>query len=444
MHSLDFTHAIAGRLSALTPVSLAPHAKKLESALADNSLPFLNFPHADNLYATIDAALARCPGARHLLLLGIGGSALGARALQKAFAPQQDWPCADPNSPQLWVADNVDAAQLDAWLASLPPEKTLVTVISKSGGTLETMAQYFIIRAWLKRHLGQAWKDHVIAITDPEKGPLRKEARDNALTALEVPPALGGRFSVFSSVGMLPAAFLGLNWKKFLQGAIDAGRTTLPPNPLASCPGWQLAHWAYSLTLHGYDQLIFFTYIPHWQYLGAWFNQLWAESLGKEGKGSMPIPALGVTDQHSLQQMFLDGPPNKGCIFLSSPNLPAGAPFDNDIPDQWAWLKGRNFGDLLQAEALGTRMALVSRKVPLTHCSMTFTDEEALGRIMGLLMQATLFAGWLLNVNPLDQPAVELGKRLANANLGAPGYATETSELKSFLSAEAGAGVVKF
>ena len=442
-HTLDFTHSLNGRHTALAPVPVNQYAKQLETELANGGLPFVTLPHAAALH-DLDRVFDRCPKARHLLLLGIGGSALGARALQKAFAPEQDGPGANPDSRRLWVADNVDATQLEAWLAALPPEKTLVAVISKSGGTLETMAQYFLVRAWLKQRLGSAWTDHVIIITDPEKGPLCKEARDNSITALEVPPALGGRYSIFSAVGLLPAAFLGLDWKKFLQGALDAGQAAQNPQTLASCPGWQLAHWAYSLTLNNYDQLVFFSYIPHWQCLGAWFAQLWAESLGKSGKGSMPIPAVGVTDQHSLLQMFLDGPPNRGCLFISGPNLPAGAPFDTEIPDQWSWLQGRNFGDLLQAEAIGTRMALVSSKVPLTHIRMGTYDEEAFGRIMALLMQATLFTGWLLGINPLDQPAVELGKRLANANLGAPGYTEEAKHLRRFLGTEDNAGAVKF
>ena len=442
-HTLDFTHSLNGRHTALAPVPVNQYAKQLETELANGGLPFVTLPHAAALH-DLDRVFDRCPKARHLLLLGIGGSALGARALQKAFAPEQDGPGVNPDSRRLWVADNVDATQLAAWLAALPPEKTLVAVISKSGGTLETMAQYFLVRAWLKQRLGGAWTDHVIIITDPEKGPLRKEARDHSITALEVPPALGGRYSIFSAVGLLPAAFLGLDWKKFLKGAIDAGQAAQNPQSLASCPGWQLAHWAYSLTLNNYDQLVFFSYIPHWQCLGAWFAQLWAESLGKSGKGSMPIPAVGVTDQHSLLQMFLDGPPNRGCLFISGPNLPAGAPFDTEIPDQWSWLQGRNFGDLLQAEAIGTRMALVSSKVPLTHIRMGTYDEEAFGRIMALLMQATLFTGWLLDINPLDQPAVELGKRLANANLGAPGYTEEAKHLRRFLGTEDNAGAVKF
>ena len=187
---------------------------------------------------------------------------------------------------------------------------------------------------------------------------------------------------------------------------------------------------------HAYDELIFFSYIPLWNYFGAWFSQLWAESLGKEGRGSMPVPAVGVTDQHSVNQMFLDGPRNKGCLFLTCDALDKGPAFGRDVPAKWNWLSDKRFGDLLSAEALGTRMALARSKVPLVHVAMGGADEEAAGRLMGLCMTATILTGWLLDINPIDQPAVELGKRLANSRLGAPGLEREHQDLADFLAEE--------
>jgi glucose-6-phosphate isomerase len=199
-----------------------------------------------------------------------------------------------------------------------------------------------------------------------------------------------------------------------------------------------MAVWCRELMERGYSELLFFSYIPLWNYFGAWFSQLWAESLGKEGKGSMPVPAVGVTDQHSVNQMFLDGPRNKGCFFLTCDALDKGPAFGADVPEKWNWLAGKHFGDLLLAEGLGTRMALTRHKVPLLHASVGATDEEAAGRLMGLCMTATILTGWLMGINPVDQPAVELGKRLANARLGAPGLAEEHADLDAFLKKEGG------
>jgi glucose-6-phosphate isomerase len=351
--------------------------------------------------------------------------------------PGQDWP--GHEGPWLWIADNVDAACLDAWLAKLPPEETLVVVISKSGGTIETMAQYFLVRSWLRKHLAGEWSRHILLVTDEKSGALREEAREKDLSSLPVPAHLGGRYSVLSAVGLVPAHFCGMDWKALLRGAAELSLPlTEKPEHLAVHPAWRIALWAVSLMEAGYSQLIFFSYIPSWACFGSWFCQLWAESLGKEGRGSMPLPAVGVTDQHSLLQMFLGGPKDKGCLFLECPNLALGREFGADpadpLPEKWAYLKGRRFGELLAAESIGTLGAMAARDLPLLRLSVGRADEHAAGSMLALLELATLFTGWLLGIDPLDQPAVEYGKRLANARLGAPGYERENEALSRYFA----------
>ena len=148
----------------------------------------------------------------------------------------------------------------------------------------------------------------------------------------------------------------------------------------------------------------------------------------------MPLPAVGVTDQHSLQQMFLDGPADKGCIQLHCPNLNKGPQFPDGVPDSWGWLRGKAFGDLLNAETLGSAAALVHNGVPLTRLEVAESSMRAAGDVMGLLMATTVLTGWLMNINPLDQPAVELGKRLAYSRLGSSSYPEEAAILKAFLN----------
>ena len=438
-HSLDWTNALTGRMEGIVPEQSPPAARVAELArrLGEETgagrLPFMTLPFRAALEKDIPRALGALKHCSHMLVLGIGGSALGARALQKAFAPGQDRP--GHKGPWLWIADNVDAESLMALTASLPPEKTAVVVISKSGGTIETLSQYFLVRAWLQNSLGAAWKGQVVMVTDEKQGFLRQEADKEGLVSLPVPDDLGGRYSVLSAVGMLPAAFMGMDWKGLLAGAASVFEPLLPnPAGLAQHPAWKLAVWNRLLMEKEYSQLIFFSYIPLWSCLGAWFAQLWAESLGKGGKGSMPVPAVGVTDQHSIQQMFLDGPRDKGCLFLHCPSLDKGPLFAPDIPDQWAYLRGRPFGELLEAESLGTRMAMTQCNVPLVELRMGAADENAAGKLMGLLELTTVLTGWLLDIDPLDQPAVELGKRLANARLGAAGYPDEEAALSKFLA----------
>lgn len=449
---LDWSGAFCARLQGTSAESSSFFARvealggRLKREIDAGLLPYLSMPYRAELESALPAVLGRLKGFKHMMLLGIGGSALGARALQKAFFPAQDRP--GHQGPWLWIADNIDADSLDAWMAALDPRETCVVVISKSGGTIETMAQYFLVKRWLMRHLGDAWKEHVALVTDAAKGPLRVEAAEQGLASLPVPDNLGGRYSVLSAVGLLPAAWLGMNWKALLDGAASVAAPLLEADnmvaALARHPAWRMAVWARELMEHGYDELIFFSYMPLWNYFGAWFSQLWAESLGKEGKGSMPVPAVGVTDQHSVNQMFLDGPRNKGCLFLTCDALDKGQAFGNDMPDAWAWLQDKYFGDLLLAEGLGTRMALIKSSVPLVHVAMHAADEAAAGKLMGLCMSATILTGWLMDINPIDQPAVELGKRLANARLGAPGLDEESRALSAFLERQGGGSLQEF
>lgn len=397
------------------------------------SLPFLSLPFAEELAKQIDGFTDFFQSYKHMLVLGIGGSALGPRALQKAFFPQQDRPCHD--GPWLWIADNVDPVGFQANLDALPVEDTLVVVISKSGGTIETISQYLLVLPWLQKSLPGTWQEHLFMITDEKKGFLRDETDKHFLRSLPVPDHLGGRYSVLSAVGLVPAAFMGMDWKALLAGAAEFGRP-LADNPdlLPTHPAWKLAVWASHMSFSGFSQLLFFTYVPSWATFGPWFAQLWAESLGKQGKGTMPIPAVGVTDQHSLLQMFLDGPADKACLFLNSPAA-AGPVLQGDLPHPWEWLKGIGIGDILNAEALATRMSLSQKGIPLVELSVPDTNEYTAGKMLMLLEAATVFTGWLLDIDPLDQPAVEEGKILAKARLGAPG--SDDSRLQAFLNAPA-------
>lgn len=416
--------------------SAAGIAARFSGEVAKGKLPFCSMPYMASLLHDLNGLEDYVKSFDHMLLLGIGGSALGARALQKAFFPQQDQP--GHEGPWLWIADNVCVKTLDAYLQKLPLEKTLVAVVSKSGGTIETISQYFLVRDKLKQDLGDNWNRNLLFVTDKEKGFLREQADEFSVRTLEVPDFLGGRYSVLSAVGLLPAMFMGIDYRSLVEGASAVlsplASADLNGSLLGNHPAFKLACWASGLMNEGYNELIFFSYIPQWACFGQWFAQLWAESLGKDGKGSQPFPATGATDQHSVNQMFLDGPRNKGCLFLTCPSLPEGAAFPEDIPDNFYYLKGKSFGELIHAEGLGTKMALSANKVPLVEMQMGDDSEEAAGRLMGLLMAATIFTGWLIEINPIDQPAVEMGKLLAKARLGADGLQKEKDSLNAFLS----------
>ncbi len=441
--TLDWTNASWDRL----PTAPALRARAGEMAgllsaeVAAGRLPFLATPFMEALREDLAELESGFLGRfEHMLLLGIGGSALGARALQKAFAPGQDLP--GHKGPWLWILDNVDPTALAAHLDRLPAQKTLVYVVSKSGDTIETIGQYFLVKDWLKRRLPEAWKDHLLLNTDENKGYLREEATAFGIRTLPVPDNLGGRYSALSAVGLVPAAFLGLDWRALAEGFCSVAWPLADPRldaqKLAAHPAFELAVWGKALMDAGYCELITFFYIPQWACFADWFAQLWAESLGKGGQGSQPIPAVGVTDQHSVNQMFLDGPRNKACLFVERALGPRGEAFPEDLPAIFDYLRGKSFGELLPAEALGTRMALCQSRVPLVALRLGKDDAHAAGKMMALLGAATLLTGWLMGINPVDQPAVELGKRLAKARLGATGLEQEKAALAAFTGQDGG------
>jgi len=435
---LDWTNAEIEQLDIAKYEARADEmAARLVEETGAGRLPFLTMPYAAALKQDLAELKHYLKDFDHMLLLGIGGSALGARALQQAFFPQQDQP--GHNGPSLWIADNVDAYALEAYLGKLPPEKTVIVTVSKSGGTIETVGQYFILKKWAQKRLGDDWAKHMLLVTDEEQGFLRGEVRQYGIKALPVPDSLGGRYSVLSAVGLIPALFLGMDIDALMDGAKEIAALLASPNltgeELKKHSSFQLAAWGAALQDKGFDEMIFFAYIPLWASFGDWFAQLWAESLGKEGKGSQPVPAIGVTDQHSVNQMFMDGIRNKACIFLTCPSLPAGPKFPSDLPDQFGYVRGKDFGELIQAEGLGTRMALSKNGVPLVELQLGEDGPRQAGKMIALLGAATILTGWLMGINPLDQPAVELGKRLAKARMNADGLAEEKADLNAFLTA---------
>ena len=436
---LDWTSAALEKLDITTYEDRAGEmAARLVEETGAGRLPFLTMPYAAALRQELADLKGYLKGFDHMLLLGIGGSALGARALQQAFFPQQDQP--GHTGPSLWIADNVDAYALEAYLAKLPADKTVIVTVSKSGGTIETVGQYFILKEWTQKHLGNDWAKHMLLVTDEKQGFLRSEVDQYNIKSLAVPDNLGGRYSVLSAVGLIPALFLGMDIDALMDGARDVATLLTDPKltgeALAQHGSFQIAVWAAALLDKGFDEMIFFAYIPLWASFGDWFAQLWAESLGKEGKGSQPVPAIGVTDQHSVNQMFMDGIRNKACLFLTCPSLPAGPKFPSDLPDQFAYVRGKDFGELIQAEGLGNRMALSQNGVPLLELRMGDDGPKQAGKMIALLGAATILTGWLMGINPLDQPAVELAKRLAKARMNADGLNEEKADLNNFLTAD--------
>ena len=374
----------------------------------------------------------------HVLVLGIGGSALGTRALLDALrAPA--WNELDDEGrdffPRLTVLENVDPTSVAAALKRIDPRRVLVNVVSKSGGTAETMAQYLVVRAWLDEALGPAAYRHLVFTTDPARGALRELATQEGIATLTVPPGVGGRFSVLSPVGLLPAALVGIDIAGLLVGAraaLDQAQSEdLLRNPAALYAG---LHWAADTWL-GARLHVLMPYTDRLRQLAEWYRQLWAESLGKRldrrgqpvHTGPTPVGAVGATDQHSQVQLFMEGPFDKALTFIVVDDLGVDVPIPAraGLPADLAYLPGHSLGELLRAEYAATAAALA--RMGRMNLTLRLPDLSAasVGELLMFFQVATGYAGVWYGIDPFDQPGVELGKRLTYAAMGRPGYEAE-------------------
>ncbi len=374
----------------------------------------------------------------HVLVLGIGGSALGAKALLNALrAPA--WNELDDEArdffPRLTILENVDPTSVAAALKRIDPRRVLVNVISKSGGTAETMAQYLVVRAWLEEALGGAAYRHFVFTTDPVRGALRELAQREGIATLAVPPAVGGRFSVLSPVGLLPAALVGIDIEALLSGARQAIQRaesdTLLENPAAL---YAALHWAADTSL-GARVHVLMPYSDRLREFAEWYRQLWAESLGKRvdrrGQpvfmGPTPVGAVGATDQHSQVQLFMEGPFDKVITFVTvdDPGVDVPIPARPDLPPDLAYLPGHTLGELLRAEHEATSAALASMGRMNVTLRVPDLSPGTIGELIMFFQLATGYAGVWYGIDPFDQPGVELGKKLTYAAMGRPGYPRE-------------------
>jgi glucose-6-phosphate isomerase len=374
----------------------------------------------------------------HVLVLGIGGSALGTKALLNALR-RPAWNEWDDEGreffPRLTVLENIDPTSVAAALERIDPRRVLVNVISKSGGTAETMAQYLVVRAWLEEALGPAAYRHLVFTTDPTRGALRELAQREHIATVDVPPEVGGRFSVLSPVGLLPAALVGIDIGGLLDGARRALERSESDDLLHNPPALYAAlHWMADLD-QGARIHVLMPYTDRLREFAEWYRQLWAESLGKRvdraGRtvhlGPTPVAAVGATDQHSQVQLFMEGPFDKVISFTTVENpgvdLKIARPTsEQTLPPDLDYLPGHTLGELLRAEYEATSAALAQQG--RMNCTLRLPDLSAatVGEAIMFFQLATGYAGIWYGIDPFDQPGVELGKRLTYAAMGRPGY----------------------
>lgn len=350
------------------------------------------------------AMRAKGMGIRTVVWIGIGGSGLGPKVLQEVFET--------PETVEFVVIDTIDPALLSFYINIIDWKHALVVVASKSGDTLETMSAFFLCWEKLSHERKVLPRERVIAITDPEKGNLHDFCLEHSIQMLALPPAVGGRFSIFTPIGTLALALLDADVNAFLRGAkaMDTAcqKTLLDDNPAA-----MLAAIQYLLdTKRGYPVRVIMPYSGRLQSIARWDQQLIAESLGKkETHNPIPLAAIGTQDQHSLLQQWMAGPRKAWHLFIREEEKPH-ITVPVGLPDAFRHFEGKSFAQLLDACYTGTSQALTSAKRPHVTINLPSLDEEHLGQLFFLFMAEVALLGKLYRIDPYGQPAVEVGKQI--------------------------------
>ncbi|ADK85283.1 phosphoglucose isomerase (PGI) [Desulfarculus baarsii DSM 2075] len=452
---LDYGFCAAERLGAaagLDDAALARLQAEFERAMtvvsaqkAAGKLGFMDLPFMgqDGLAPILAEAKRLGEFCENFVVLGIGGSALGATAVDMALGGCLRHAFARPaGAMRLFVADNSDPRMFAALLDNLDPRATAFNVVSKSGSTAETMSQYLAARQMLEQKLGREEAlRRLVFTTDPQAGYLRKIiAAGDDIAVLSVPPNVGGRYSVLSAVGLLPLACAGHDVAALLEGAAQmAGRCQSPV--LGENPALMLAALAVESFRRGRNIFVMMPYASDLLGLAQWFGQLWAESLGKakalDGAevhvGQTPVAAVGATDQHSQLQLYMEGPQDKLICFLTIDDygrdltIPALHPELTGL----SYLGGQTMSRLIKAEATATAAALARQGRPSLSLRLPRIDANVIGQVFYLLELATVAAGAALGIDPLDQPGVELGKQLTYGLMGRQGFEDQAAQVRA-------------
>ena len=447
---LDYTNAMAdavGSEHGVAEAELAGLAPRAAQALAavqarrSADLRWLDLPHQAETCDDILSYAASVQGRfENVVVLGIGGSALGNTALHTALNSPYHNLQPPSGLPRLFVLDNIDPDLIGEFLATVDPATCVFNVISKSGTTPETAAQFLIFREKLVQLLGDVGhREHVVVTTDASKGVLREVARRDGYRTFPVPDGVGGRFSVLSPVGLVSSALVGIDVRGLLAGAAAMDEMCRSA-PLLENPA--LVHACLQWLLHtrkGKPISVTFAYSQRLRDLGDWYAQLLAESLGKRkgrsGKdvfvGPTPVRAVGVTDQHSQVQLYVEGPFDKWFTLLCvrQPDHSLAIPHGFGDLEALSYLGGHGLVELFHAEREGTRIALREARRPNASIWLDKVDAHSLGQLVYLLELSVGGMGELYEVDAFDQPGVEAGKVAACALLGRAGYEKRRAEI---------------
>jgi len=397
--------------SSINNEGIASAWEQLENRFKSNEVGFFNSAQSDEISQAkaskeLASKILNSEKIKDCLFLGIGGSALGPISLLSSLEHLKK------SELKFHFVENPDPVDWNLTLSKLNPDTTLVCAVTKSGTTFETISLFMLALNWLTP---SRWSENCVAITDPQKGDLKNFAQKNEIPTLHIHPSLGGRFSIFSPVGLFPLALYGLSVDSFLEGAkkVQESSKKLPneKNPFSIFSTYFLKHET-KRPIH-----VCMPYSTRLRSFANWWVQLWGESLGKDKKGFSPIAAVGATDQHSLLQLLRDGPDDKVTCFITIDQMGAQTEVPRlsfnkmqDKPGSFLLLEGHSLQTLLQVEYQATSLVLAKQERPNFTIQLSKLDEQNLGALYFFFSVLTALTGTLLKVNPFDQPGVEEGK----------------------------------
>lgn len=370
-----------------------------------------------------------------VVVAGIGGSYLGAKAIIDALNPTFDSFLKQRKSPIIvYAGHNISEDYLAELMSFLQDKSFGIINISKSGTTTETALSFRLLKTALENKMGKdEARKRIVAITDASKGALRKMSEQEGYETFVIPDNVGGRYSVLTPVGLLPIAVAGHDIRALIQGAVDMEKATLPGQPFETNPSAVYAIVRNLLYENGKKIELLVNYHPKLHYVSEWWKQLYGESEGKENKGIFPAAVDFTTDLHSMGQWIQEGERSifETTISIEKPNTKVDIPLDAENLDGLNFLAGKRVHEVCKMAELGTQLAHVDGGVPNLKISMPTLDALHLGQLIYFFEKACGISGYLLGVNPFDQPGVEAYKRNMFALLEKPGYELETKALKA-------------
>lgn len=433
-----FSPVLESGLAPLRLESLMPEVQNAHRELMSRrgrDVGFYDLPLNKDCLKSITAEVTRLRSlADDLIVLGMGGSSLGGQAIGVALGPTVDRPF------RVHFIDNVDPSTLGALLEHLQPERTAAVAISKSGETIEVLAQLLILRRWFRVTLGQGeTRLRMTFVTDPSDGILRDIAKSEGIRAFDIPRNVSGRYSVLTPAGLLPAAFLGVDVAQIQDGAASMVQVVCRDEVWEN-PACLFAAGAFlALKELGRSNIVMMPYCDGLRGFTAWFVHLWAQSLGKRlnrlgevvRTGQTPITALGTADQHSQFQLFVDGPPDKvvTMIHLSQGRMSLTIPDELGEHTGLRYLIGRDLSEIMDAERRSARSALLAAGVPVLDVSMSKLTAASLGGLFVLFEAACALMGVMLGINPLEQVKGITDKQMTLGLLGQAGYESQAAEV---------------